>query len=402
MPTTTDNRDQGTLIGIAALMRKVLSGENLANLTNMAAYNPGDANMLMGLSIIFQLTGNREMGLELQGKALQIRQLYHLPCNKSPIGIRLLAIMRPGDMMDNTPVDFLLEDSDVALDLLYVSPELPFPTRLPEHDVIIVGIGQSDQNQILLERVAELTKVSSRPLLNTPERIARLSRDEVSRLLKSVPGVEIPVTARTSKYELQQVCSGGKAMTNLLEDGGFPVIVRPLGSHAGEGLAKIDDPATLASYLNTMPQSEFNVARFVDYRQADGLYRKCRIALIDGQPFACHMAVSENWMIHYKNAGMQESEGKRAEEESFMLNFDEDFARRHKEAIRIINERLGLDYLVMDCGETPEGKLLIFEADNIGFVHAMDPPDIFPYKPAQMRKVFSAFYAMLRKAKEHT
>ena len=29
-------------------------------------------------------------------------------------------------------------------------------------------------------------------------------------------------------------------------------------------------------------------------------------------------------------------------------------------------------------------------------VHAMDPPDLYPYKPPQMRRVFEAFEAMLR------
>jgi hypothetical protein len=28
----------------------------------------------------------------------------------------------------------------------------------------------------------------------------------------------------------------------------------------------------------------------------------------------------------------------------------------------------------------------------------MDPPELFPYKPPQMRKVFGAFEAMLRRA----
>jgi len=82
-----------------------------------------------------------------------------------------------------------------------------------------------------------------------------------------------------------------------------------------------------------------------------------------------------------------------------MADFDENFARRHKDAFRVIGERMGLDYLVIDCGETPEGELLIFEADNLGLIHAMDPVDIFPYKQPQMRKVFAAFYEMLMKAK---
>jgi glutathione synthase/RimK-type ligase-like ATP-grasp enzyme len=400
MPISTNCSDQKPFIGLAALMRMAVSGANLAHLVNIAAYNPNDADMLMGLSIIFQLTGNSEMGLELQGKALGIRQLYHLPAANGQSGIKLLAIMRPGDMMDNTPVDFLLEGSDVALDLLYVSMDLPFPASLPDHDVLIVAIGQSDQNQALLEKVGNLIKSSPHPVLNRPDKIAHLSRDGVSTLLTSTPGVEIPITVRIDRQDLHKICRGEQSITALLKGGNFPIIVRPLDSHAGKGLARIENPAAIANYLNTMPENEFNVARFVDYRGPDGLYRKCRIVLIDGKPFACHLAISENWMIHYKNAGMSESPAKRAEEANFMANFDEDFAHRHREAFRVIGERMGLDYLVIDCGETPEGDLLIFEADNLGLIHAMDPVDIFPYKQPQMHKVFGAFYEMLSKAKD--
>ena len=58
-------------------------------------------------------------------------------------------------------------------------------------------------------------------------------------------------------------------------------------------------------------------------------------------------------------------------------------------------ERIGLDYFTVDCAENKEGALLIFEADNTAVVHNMDSPDLFPYKPPQMRKIFDAFAAML-------
>ena len=47
--------------------------------------------------------------------------------------------------------------------------------------------------------------------------------------------------------------------------------------------------------------------------------------------------------------------------------------------------------------ETKSGSLLIFEADNTAVVHNMDSPEIFPYKPPQMRKIFDAFVAMLER-----
>ena len=45
--------------------------------------------------------------------------------------------------------------------------------------------------------------------------------------------------------------------------------------------------------------------------------------------------------------------------------------------------------------------MLIFEADNTAIVHDMDSPEMFPYKPPQMRMIFDAFAAMLdRRARQ--
>jgi len=51
----------------------------------------------------------------------------------------------------------------------------------------------------------------------------------------------------------------------------------------------------------------------------------------------------------------------------------------------------------MDCAETQDGRLLIFEIDSGAVVHSMDPVDIFPYKVPQMERVFAAFRQMLER-----
>jgi hypothetical protein len=96
---------------------------------------------------------------------------------------------------------------------------------------------------------------------------------------------------------------------------------------------------------------------------------------------------------------MMESAAKRAEEARFMAEFDRDFAVRHRAALAAVADRISLDYVTVDCAETPDGRLLVFEAGNGMIVHAMDPPELFPYKEPQMRKVFGAFEAMLRDAR---
>ena len=79
-----------------------------------------------------------------------------------------------------------------------------------------------------------------------------------------------------------------------------------------------------------------------------------------------------------------------------MRDFDTNFGAVHRETLREIARRSGLDYLIIDCGETRDGQLLIFEVGNAMIVHSMDPEHIFPYKATQMKKLFGAFQAMLR------
>lgn len=395
----TKENNQGQLIGLAVLMRMAYSGVDLAplgeQLITRAQRNPNDANALMDLSTVLQLRGNRDIALVIQAQALEMQQLYCPLTVGGQAGVRLLAIMGPGDLMTNTPLEFLLEESDVALDLLYVASGLPLPPSLPDHDVLFVAIGESDRNLPLLKQIGDAIKSWPRPVFNLPDRIARMSRDDACALLKAAPGVFMPVTVRISRQTLERVGRAELPISSVLEDGEFPIIVRPVDSHAGQGLLKIDDGAAIADYLQSMPDREFYVARFVDYRESDGLFRKYRIVLIDGKPFVCHMAISSHWMVHYLNAGMAENAEKRAEEKRFMASFDEGFARRHEESLRAIYERAGLDYLGIDCSETGDGKLLIFEIDSSMIVHAIDPVDVFPYKQPQMRKVFSAFREML-------
>jgi glutathione synthase/RimK-type ligase-like ATP-grasp enzyme len=398
---SSSEQERAPLIGLAPLMRQAFSGADMkkigAQLIERSTQYPDDAHTLMDLSTVLQLTGNREIALATQAQALAMQQIYHLPATGGA-ALRVLAMMAPGDLMANTPLEFLLEGADVALDLLYLTSDLDELPALPDHDVLFVAVGESDENRPLLEQLAAVLPHWPRPVLNAPDRIARLSRDRACRLLQSADGIAMPTAIRVERTALEQVGRAERSLVDVAEDTAFPAIVRPVGSHAGSGLEKIDTPAELAAYLERMPHAEFYVARFVDYRNADGLFRKYRIMLIDGRPFICHMAVSSHWMIHYLNAGMTDSADKRAEEERCMAEFDDGFARRHADAFRAVTERIGLDYVGLDCAETADGKLLIFEADSDMIVHAMDPVELFPYKQPQMRKLFAAFRRMLADA----
>ncbi len=149
------------------------------------------------------------------------------------------------------------------------------------------------------------------PILNHPAAIARLTRDGAWRLLRDVEALHFPENRRLDRAALAKG-----------DGGAYPLIIRPVDSHAGEELEKIEHAAELGAYLRGHAGDEFYVAPFVDYAGADGKYRKIRIALIDGKAWPIHYAVSSRWMVHYLNADMLHNRAHRAEEEVFMRDFD--------------------------------------------------------------------------------
>jgi hypothetical protein len=355
----------------------------------------------LDLSLIAQLLGDKPAGLAIQDQILASHRLFRSPCAVKNPRLRVLALAAATDMGSNTPIEFLLEESGIELMTLYVVPDVELPMPLPDYDIAIVIASDSEDCRDALRQIDHAASRWARPLLNSPRHVGNLDRDKLHRLLNGIEGLEIPATTGVTREHLSSVSQSAAALRDVATDLGFPVIVRPRGSHAGAGLAKLDDAAAIARYLAERQEQQFFIARFVDYSGDDGLFRKCRIVFVDGRPYACHMAIADRWDIWYLNAGMSASADKRREEETFMRTFDVGFARRHARALAGIADRIGLDYFTIDCAENEDGDLLIFEADNTAIVHNMDPPDIFPYKAPQMRKVFDAFAAMLcRRARQ--
>ncbi|MDE1939493.1 MAG: hypothetical protein KGI68_10765 [Alphaproteobacteria bacterium] len=384
-------------MGVAQLTKMAFNGVNLRPLWHEMMEKVTDdakgSGIGMDLSIIAQLLGDQATGLAIQRDVLDYQRLYRSPCATPTPKLRVLALAAEMDIGGNTPIEFLLEGSDVELTTLYVVPGKPLPDPLPAHDVAIVVAPDDDKTQATLDDIERLTAEWPRKVLNPAMRIRALDRDRLYRLLRSVSGLEIPMTARLSRPDLAALSE--MDLPRWLDDGGFPLIVRPIGSHAGRGLAKLENVSDIAGYLAQRPEAEFFISRFVDYASSDGLFRKYRLVCVDGVPYACHMAISDEWKIWYLNADMTLSEGKRAEEAHFMATFDGEFAARHAVALSEAINRIGLDYFQIDCAETRNGDLLVFEADNTAIVHNMDPPAVFPYKAPQMQKVFDAFVAML-------
>jgi hypothetical protein len=386
-------------VGFAKLTTMAFSGIDLRplqqELMSMVAAGTAGAGEALDLSLISQLLGDKPAGMAIQAEVLAFHQLYRSPCSAETPRLRVLALAAAMDMGGNTPIEFLLEDSGIELQTLYVVAGVELPSPLPEHDVAIVIASDSEECRDALRKIDRVAARWPRPLLNPPKLIDNLDRDKLHRLLNGIEGLDIPATHGVTRAQLSELAEARIALAGIARDLHFPIIMRPRGSHAGVGLARINDRNAIGRYLAGRPEQEFFVSRFVDYSGDDGLYRKYRVVIVDGRAYACHMAIADRWDIWYLNAGMAFSESKRQEEADFMRDFDDGFAARHNSALTAMIDRIGLDYFTIDCAETDNGELLIFEADNTAVVHNMDSPEQFPYKPARMRKIFAAFAAML-------
>jgi hypothetical protein len=364
----------------------------------IAMHDPDMANRFMRLFYLFQGTQQEDFSLELQSKALNLRQTYRLQTHAKEPGLRLLALCAPGDMRENLPLDYLVEGQAIQLELLYLMPEASAPQRIPDHDVAIVAMGFSKKNAPLLQTLCEWATHWPRPLLNHPSWVFFCERERAYHLLKDIPGL---VMARQDRHSRQALLSNAHtSQTNLVSNSlpmNLPLTIRPCELHAGIAFELIESLQALKNYLAKHPEQEFYVSPYLDYQNEDKQFRKFRLSLIQGVPYVSHLAVSKHWVVHYKSAEMELDENKKREEKLFMESFEDRIVKPFTAIFREIYRLIPLDYMVLDCALSPLGELIVFEIDNSAWVHDTDSEELFPYKKAIMKKTFDAFYQLLKR-----
>src|ERR1700723_1544857 len=136
-------------IGFARLTTLAFEGADLRPLRDQLigklANGTAGAGEGLDLSLIAQLLGDKQTGLAIQAEVLAFHQLYRSPCSSEQPKLRVLALAAAIDMGGNTPIEFLLENSGIELQTLYVVAGTELPMPLPEHDVAIVIASDSEE-----------------------------------------------------------------------------------------------------------------------------------------------------------------------------------------------------------------------------------------------------------------
>ena len=121
-------------MGVAQLTQMAFARQDLRalwhELMDKATDDVAGSGMGMDLSVISQLLGDQPTGLAIQNDTLALQRLYRSPCNTDKPGLRVLALAAVMDIGGNTPLEFLLDGSDIELATFYVVPGMPLPAVL--------------------------------------------------------------------------------------------------------------------------------------------------------------------------------------------------------------------------------------------------------------------------------
>jgi tetratricopeptide (TPR) repeat protein len=352
--------------------------------------NPSDSDSMYWIGGIQQRLGETDAAETAYAEAARIQPLIRRPAAKFPADFRVLALYAP--FAGNMPTGYLFKDAAYDTDTLavFASNEYDVETLKQDVQVVVNLISDADQAAGLLPLAADLVARFGKPTVNDPTRILRTTRDAVADLLAGIAGCRIPKVLRQKAGT--DLCLAGRPDAVAFA---APMLARPVGTHGGDDFEKIETEVELAHFLAQRPDTDRYLIEYIDYRSVDGYFRKYRFIFVDDQILPYHLAIADNWKIHHDSTDMIDHQWMQCEEEAFLSNPAGVFNPGQYQALREIQQRIGLEYFGIDCGLDRSGNLVVFEVNASMLVHEHN--EEFPYKDPFVLRIKTAFDEMLRK-----
>jgi tetratricopeptide (TPR) repeat protein len=266
--------------------------------------------------------------------------------------------------------------------------EQPSPEQ---YEVVFNTIGDADLADRSAPNVEGFLANCPRPLINRPEAVAHTRRDRLPALLAGLADVVVPHVVRLNAGQIQ-----ARGLAALAEEHGFdgPTLVRPIGSHGGKGLQRVEQVSDLEA-VSLAPSVDHYLTEYIDCRSEHGLFPKYRVFFIDGRLFPYHLAIGSHWLVHHETSGMTAFAERRDEEKRFLENPEAALGTPAWTALQRIGERIGLDYGGIDFTVAPDGRVIVFEANATMLAHPEDPHGPYAHKNQFVMRIVDAFQAML-------
>jgi glutathione synthase/RimK-type ligase-like ATP-grasp enzyme len=279
-----------------------------------------------------------------------------------------------------------------SLNVQNLGPLRPIEAVRLKPGPILNHISDADLCGAVLTKAEELVARTGRACFNHPTSVKKSTRDGVAEMLQGIKGLIAP---RTIRHEF----NGEEGLAAAIADAGltYPLLVRIAGDHGGVSLIKIDKAEELVETrkLNAYGRTVY-ATQFVDFKSADGRYRKFRLAVVGGEQILVrHMLIGDDWLLHAGRRGKDTV----TEEARMLLNFDREMAPKIRDAVLEIARRIDLDHFGIDCNIAPDGTITLFEANacmNI-MSNTQASPNMWDAPIANIRRAVMTLLASPRK-----
>ncbi len=198
------------------------------------------------------------------------------------------------------------------------------------------------------------------PVINRPELVTNTARDSNARKFATRDKFVFPRTIRID-HDLDR----STAHSQVLEALRLPVILRPLHTHVGVGAKLVRTERELEAEIARRSFSKFYAIEYHDCQSDDGLFRRYRIACVDGRLLPNSLHVATDWNVHSMGREALDwyERGLDREEEAFRAEPGRVLKAEPEDVFKSILENTALDIYGFDFGMSRDGRIVVFEVN---------------------------------------
>ena len=363
----------------------------LAHYRRALDLEPGHGQTLHSIANLEQALGLTDAAADTWRRAVAAKPLWTMPAASGEPEFRVMWTFAPG--AGNTPPDYFVEQARFDSDIFTVLNDFEYDIDLlrSRAHVVVNLVSDVDRSRDVLQTVETLVEKIGRPVINPPRSIVGTDRESIALRLAGTAGCIVPRTRRLPADEMWRLAEETGGAAGLA----FPLLIRPVGTHGGEDLEKIDDRVQIDAFVDRAAALHYYVTPFVDYRSADGYFRKYRFIYVGDEILPYHLAIDEKWKVHHITTPMADVAWMQDEEHAFLDDPWRVFGAPQQAALRAIRDVIGLDYFGIDCSLSGWGEIVVFEVNATMLVHGRN--DRFPYKHEAVSRIRQAFHALLER-----
>jgi tetratricopeptide repeat protein len=370
----------------------LLSGEQRdarAHFEAALRIDPGHIHAHRGMGNLLAGLGDEAGARRHRDKGFRGHFLTTLPYRGAapPISVLLLVSAAGG----NIPTSSLLDDRIFQTTVLVTEYDDP-NVALPQHDLVFNSIGDADLCREGLEAACSVLLRTSRPVINHPRHAQQTGRAANVERLRGLPDVTTPRMVRLPR----QLLAGPGGAEAVAGNGfAFPLLARAPGFHTGYHFTRVETARELARAVADFPGDDVWLIEQLDARDGEGMFRKFRVMIVDRKLYPLHLAISQNWKVHYFRADMALSAANRQKDAEFLDDMASVIGQRGVAALERISAVLDLDYGGIDFAVNAKGDILLFEANATMVMIPLAADEKWAYRRPAFAAVFSAVRRML-------